>query len=83
MPQPVSSTELEEYNVEAVTPGDDAQGQVQLRVKREGDSLYRSRSGDGHRRGERAGVPRRNEQDRDQATLSTVLARRRPVSRWS
>jgi 2-isopropylmalate synthase len=31
--------ELEEYNVEAVTPGEDAQGQVRLRV-RVGDQVY-------------------------------------------
>jgi 2-isopropylmalate synthase len=31
--------ELEEYNVEAVTPGEDAQGQVRLRV-RSGDQVY-------------------------------------------
>ena len=30
---------LEEYHVEAVTPGDDAQGQVRLRV-RAGDAVY-------------------------------------------
>ena len=33
------SAELEEYQVEAVTPGEDAQGQVRLRV-RHGDQVY-------------------------------------------
>ncbi len=33
------SAELEEYEVEAVTPGDDAQGQVRIRI-RSGDQVY-------------------------------------------
>jgi 2-isopropylmalate synthase len=33
------SSELEEYHVEAVTPGEDAQGQVRLRI-RYGDQVY-------------------------------------------
>ena len=33
------STELEEYHVDAVTPGEDAQGQVRLRI-RGGEAVY-------------------------------------------
>ena len=57
-------TSLEYYHVEAVTPGDDAQGQVHIRIKHRGRDLHRPRPGDGYRRGKRASIHRCVEQDR-------------------
>ena len=48
--------ELEEYHVEAVTPGEDAQGQVRLRI-RAGDRSSPATTRHRRDRGECAGIP--------------------------
>lgn len=76
-----TKTELEYYHVEAVTPGEDAQGQVHLRI-RVGDQLYTGHGlatdiVEASARAYLAALSRL-----DQAKPSTVLAGS-SVSRWS
>jgi 2-isopropylmalate synthase len=77
-----AKVELEYYHVEAVTPGEDAQGKVNIRI-RTGDSLYTGHglATDVVEASARAYLAALSRLDQDQPT--TVLAGSSSVSRWS